>query len=61
MVAVFEGLAQGTKVGRPVDIREGYFKYCSGSHMIYFQRTPDGIVVIRVLHQMMDVTKHLNP
>lgn len=59
IVDTFEGLAAGTKRGRPVDIRDGYFKYAIGSHLIFYRESETGIDVIRVLHQRMDVERHL--
>ena len=63
IVDAFEGLAAGEKTGRPVDIREGYFKYPVGSHLVFYRfdeaGAETGLVVVRVLHQRMDVGKHL--
>lgn len=59
IVEVFEGLASGLKVGRRADIREGYFKYAVGSHVIYYLLADAEIAVIRVLHRRMDVNRHL--
>lgn len=41
------------------DVRAGYYKYCSGSHIIFFRLTDSGIDVVRILHQRMDVEKHI--
>ncbi len=59
MVSTFEALASGRKQGRPVDVRPGYFKERSGSHMIYFQRVESKIEIMRVLHGRMDVDRNL--
>jgi toxin ParE1/3/4 len=59
LVTAFGDLATGRKIGRTADIREGYFKYLSGSHVIYFRQAKHGIDVIRVLHVRMDVNRHL--
>ena len=59
LVAAFEGLADGRKSGRAVDIRENYFKYAVASHLIFYRLSEDGIDVIRILHQMMDAKKYL--
>lgn len=40
-------------------IRKGYRKISSGSHVIFFKLTDDGINVIRILHQKMDFERHL--
>lgn len=60
IMAAIEGLASGRMIGRPSDVREGYWKYRVGMHVIYF-RCPDGhLDVIRVLHGRMDVNRHLS-
>ncbi|MGU3465180.1 type II toxin-antitoxin system RelE/ParE family toxin [Methylobacterium sp. C33D] len=52
-------LANGAKIGRPVEIRAGYLKYRVGSHFIFYRRTDAGIDVIRILHQRMDTDSHI--
>ena len=53
-------LSQGKHASRPVAIRNGYHKAIVGMHMIYFKRANDAsIVVVRILHQSMDVEQHL--
>jgi toxin ParE1/3/4 len=59
IVEAFEELAARKKTGHPVDIREGYFKYRVGAHVVFYRFTPSGLVVVRVLHQRMDVGRHL--
>lgn len=59
LVSTFSGLATGAKRGRPVTVREGYFKYAVGSHLIFYRHSDAGIDVIRVLHQRMDIERHL--
>ncbi|MBF0269111.1 MAG: type II toxin-antitoxin system RelE/ParE family toxin [Alphaproteobacteria bacterium] len=59
IVDAVEGLAAGRKSGRPVDIREGYFKYPVGSHLVFYRFTESGLAIVRVLHQSMDVGRHL--
>ena len=59
MVSTFEALASGRKPGRAVDVRPGYFKERSGSHMIYFRRVESKIEIMRVLHGRMDVDRNL--
>ncbi len=41
------------------DVRKGYRKIRSGSHVIFFKLTRDGIDVVRILHQRMDFERHL--
>jgi toxin ParE1/3/4 len=52
-------LAGGERAGRKVDVRDGYLKYPVGRHLIFFRQDGTGIVVMRVLHQSMDVDRHL--
>ena len=52
-------LAGGERAGRRVDVRDGCLKYPVGRHLIFFRQDGPGIVVIRVLHQSMDVERHL--
>lgn len=41
------------------DIRPGYFKILSGSHVIFYKRTRTKIDIVRILHQRMDIGRHL--
>ena len=41
------------------DVRPGYRKKKSGSHVIFFRLINEGIDVIRILHQRMDFDRHL--
>jgi toxin ParE1/3/4 len=52
-------LADGERTGRKVDVLDGYLKFPVGRHLIFFRQAEKGIVVIRVLHQSMDVERHL--
>ncbi len=52
-------LAQGDKHGRIVDVRDGYLKYAVGRHFVFFRMNGGEIVVVRILHQSMDVARHL--
>jgi toxin ParE1/3/4 len=52
-------LASGTKTGSRVDVREGYFRYAVGSHCVFYRHSGAGLDAIRVLHQRMDVDRHL--
>ena len=56
---LFEDIAAGKKAGRPALVREGYFKAFVGKHTIYFRIQGELIVIIRILHQSMDVERHL--
>lgn len=42
------------------DVRKGYRKTRSGSHVIFFRVPKDGVVeVVRILHQKRDFDRHL--
>ncbi len=42
------------------DVRKGYRKARSGSHVIFFKVTKVGAIdVVRILHQKMDFDRHL--
>ncbi|MEJ8561884.1 type II toxin-antitoxin system RelE/ParE family toxin [Yoonia sp. GPGPB17] len=60
IINVFEEIALDHKTGITVDFREGYRKVFVGHHAIYFKRHGEFITTIRVLHQSMDVERHLS-
>jgi toxin ParE1/3/4 len=56
---VLERLVDGAVISNTVNVREGYQKVRAGSHMIYFRwSNTDSILVMRILHQRMDVDRH---
>lgn len=60
LLSACEGLATGEKIGLNADdIRVGYAKYFSGSHVIYYKISDQYLDVIRVLHQSRDADTHL--
>lgn len=47
-------LAEDSSSGRRCDsIRPGLWRAEQGSHVIFFRRVPDGIRIVRILHQRM--------
>jgi toxin ParE1/3/4 len=54
-----EALTRGDKIGRPCAARDGYLRYPVGSHVMFYRETDSTLDVIRVLHQRMDVERHL--
>ncbi|MBF6411495.1 type II toxin-antitoxin system RelE/ParE family toxin [Nocardia farcinica] len=56
-----ERAAANPHLGRACeDIRPGYRKLPAASHTIYYRITGDGVIdVVRVLHQRMDIERHL--
>lgn len=57
-----EALARGHLRGRTADdFRHGYLRLRSGSHYIFYrQRDDGGVDIMRVLHERMNFSKHLN-
>jgi toxin ParE1/3/4 len=40
-------------------IRDGYRKYASGSHVLFYRLADDGVDIVRILHERMDFGRHL--
>ncbi|MGH6846814.1 MAG: type II toxin-antitoxin system RelE/ParE family toxin [Methylocella sp.] len=60
METAIKAVAADPSRGRPCDeIRTGYKKYSSGSHILFFRRTDSGIDVVCILHRHMDFDRHL--
>lgn len=58
--AAIERVADDPRRGRRCDdVRLGYRRYGVGSHLLCFVERPDGVDVVRILHQRMDPTRHL--
>jgi len=56
----FRMLAEFPELGRDVDeIRPGYRKIETASHSIFYRKTENGVLIMRVLHQNMDFGRHL--
>lgn len=41
------------------DIHEGLYGCHEGSHVIFFRRYDKGIEIVRILHERMDLQRHL--
>ncbi len=56
-----ERAAANPRIGRACDeIRPGYRKHAAGSRTLFYQVTAEAVIdVVRVLHQRMDVDRHL--
>ena len=56
-----EELAQGKRFGRSDEhVRPGYQRAEVGSHILFFRSTEAGVIdIIRILHQRMDIDRHL--
>ncbi|PLC49884.1 plasmid stabilization protein ParE [Pollutimonas subterranea] len=59
LVTTMERLACEDKTGRVCSVRDGYFQYAVGSHIVFYRVTPLTLDVTRVLHQRMDIERHL--
>ena len=53
-------MAERPLLGRECsEVRRGYRKYASGSHVLFYRPTTDGIDVVRILHERMDYERHI--
>ena len=41
------------------DVAPGYRSIPTGKHAVFFRVEPDGIVIVRILHESMDPGRHL--
>lgn len=58
--AAIETVAAEPKLARSADaIRAGYWRYPTGSHVIFFRLATGGIDVVRILHSRMDFDRRL--
>ena len=58
--SIFSTLASDPQKGKSIDqIKIGYFKYRIQKHTIYYRRANTGLEIVRILHEKMDVTRHL--
>ena len=58
--SAFEAIAANPRLGRACDeIRPGYFKRATGSHIVFYRLAGQMIDVVRILHQRMDFDRHL--
>jgi len=60
IISAFDGLVSGTKIGHAAAI-DGYSALQIGSHSIFYRVADSTVYIARVLHQAMDVERHLNP
>lgn len=57
----FEMILDHPKIGRSADnVRSGYRKLLSGSHVIYYTVSDKYVDIVAVLHAQMDVTRYFN-
>jgi len=55
----FQTLAENPKLGRDAEeVSEGLRRFEHQSHVIFYQPGDAGILIVRILHQSMDVPRH---
>jgi len=59
LIETMEALARGDKVGRRCVVRDGYSRYAVNSHVVFYRESDYTLDVIRILHQRMDIERHL--
>lgn len=54
--AAIQRVGENPMLGQTCDeVRPGYRKHPAGSHMLFYAVRDDAVVIVRVLHQQMDV------
>lgn len=57
-----ERMASGDAIAQPLQVaRDGLFKCRVNRHFIVFEQTDDCILIVRVLHEAMDISRHIAP
>ncbi|MDJ0683589.1 MAG: type II toxin-antitoxin system RelE/ParE family toxin [Alphaproteobacteria bacterium] len=57
---IFIRLAEQPAMGRPRDaLRPGYRSVSVGRHVVFYRILPDGVEVVRILHESMDFSRRL--
>jgi toxin ParE1/3/4 len=55
-----EMVAEKPMIGRACpEVRAGYYKYPSGSDLLFYRLVEGGVDVVRILHERMDFGRHL--
>ncbi|MGL4302380.1 MAG: type II toxin-antitoxin system RelE/ParE family toxin [Sphingomonas sp.] len=61
ITAMFARIATDPKLGKPASARHPtLFRQSCGAHFIVFARVAEGVEIIRVLHQRMDIEAQLD-
>lgn len=56
----FRTLAEFPELGRDAsEIRARYRRIDTASHSVFYRKTGDGVLIVRILHQHMDFGRHL--
>ncbi|MEO6824623.1 MAG: type II toxin-antitoxin system RelE/ParE family toxin [Nitrosospira sp.] len=60
LIEIFTKLANSPDIASVCDhIRSGYRRYGVARHILYFRTTDYGIVIVRILHDRMDASRHV--
>lgn len=60
MIGRFSWLAENSQLGkRRDDVKFGYYSFPEGKHVIFYTITENGIDIIGIPHQRMDIISHL--
>jgi toxin ParE1/3/4 len=52
-------VAENPSLGRECgEVRAGYRQYSSGSHVLFYLLTDNGVNIVRILHERMDYQRH---
>ena len=58
----FAWLTENPKMGKPrTDIKNGYYSFPEGAHVVFYLVREDGIDIIGIPHQHMDVINYFSP
>jgi len=61
IIKVIRDICNNSEIGKPIDyIKEGHRTISVKSHMIVYKINENIIYIDRILHQKMDIEKHLN-
>ena len=56
----FELLNSNPQIGsKALDLKSGYYRFPHRSHIIFYRIRKEGIFIVRVLHERMDITKRI--
>ncbi|HEX9462809.1 MAG TPA: type II toxin-antitoxin system RelE/ParE family toxin [Alphaproteobacteria bacterium] len=59
---VLQSLANNPRLGRPVpQIRRGLLCHRHARHIVFYITEDTGIFVVRILHDSMDIPRHIEP
>lgn len=61
LLSRFTWLAENPQLGKQrAEIKPGYYCFPEGMHLIFYKITQDGIDIIGIPHQSMDLVAHFN-